>query len=210
MTEEPQAVRADLLACIERLSLTVARMGHPRRRPILGGVFGPGAFDLTSLATLCDGLDEVHYSVSPRDSQAHFGAWTTKAEALAFGRRCVSILGYSGVDEAKRRVAAAIEKARLEEQAERDRQFAERVASLPVRPKSIPKRRREIFDASEGQCHYCKTTLTLDGRWHIEHMQPKALLGPNERSNLVASCVSCNNKKRDMTAEEFIAKRGAQ
>lgn len=89
----------------------------------------------------------------------------------------------------------------------RDRETA-RIAKLRGHG-SIPKRRREIFDKSQGKCHYCATPLTLDGKWHIEHMQPKALLGPNDKSNLVASCVPCNMKKRDMTAEEFIAQRQA-
>lgn len=69
--------------------------------------------------------------------------------------------------------------------------------------KSIPRRRKQIFEASEGKCHYCATVLTLDGKWHIEHKMPKALGGSNERTNLVASCVPCNLAKRDTTDVEF-------
>mgnify|MGYP002131024543 CR=1 FL=1 len=41
------------------------------------------------------------------------------------------------------------------------------------------------------------------------HKMPRALLGGNERSNLVASCVSCNMQKKDKTDAEFIAQKGA-
>lgn len=70
---------------------------------------------------------------------------------------------------------------------------------------SIPRRRRAIFDASGGRCHYCSTPLRLTGKWHIEHKMPRALMGSNEPTNLVASCVPCNLKKRDRTDVEFIA-----
>lgn len=92
---------------------------------------------------------------------------------------------------------------------EREAKRAARVASLPmVAPvKSIPKRRRQVFEKSEGKCHYCATPLTLDGRWHIEHKMPRALLGGSEQENLVASCTTCNWKKKDKTDLEFIAQR---
>jgi 5-methylcytosine-specific restriction endonuclease McrA len=67
----------------------------------------------------------------------------------------------------------------------------------------VPRRRQRIFDASQGKCHYCGTALTLDGKWHIEHKMPKALMGTDEPTNLVASCVPCNTKKRDRTDIEF-------
>ena len=108
-------------------------------------------------------------------------------------------------------VGKRIAKAAADREAARQAELAEtrvkRSADAAARPKSVPKRRREIFEKSGGKCHYCGVALALDGAWHIEHMQPKALLGSNQKSNLVASCVPCNSKKRDMTAEEFIAKR---
>lgn len=73
----------------------------------------------------------------------------------------------------------------------------------------VPKRRQAVFDKSEGKCHYCATSLTIGGKWHIEHKMPRALLGGSEQSNLVASCVSCNLRKRDKTDLEFIAKEAA-
>jgi 5-methylcytosine-specific restriction endonuclease McrA len=69
----------------------------------------------------------------------------------------------------------------------------------------IPKRRQAIFEKSDGRCHYCSTVLTLDGKWHVEHMMPRALNGSDEIGNLVAACVTCNLAKRDRTALEFVA-----
>ena len=49
-----------------------------------------------------------------------------------------------------------------------------------AQPKAVPKRRRAVFDKSHGRCHYCCTPLTLDGKWHVEHMLPRALDGSDE------------------------------
>lgn len=78
-------------------------------------------------------------------------------------------------------------------------------AARPITDKKVPRRRLAIFNASEGKCHYCSTPLDLHGKWHIEHKMPKALMGGDEPSNLVASCAPCNFQKRDKTDLEFIA-----
>lgn len=39
------------------------------------------------------------------------------------------------------------------------------------------------------------------------YKMPRALMGTNDPSNLVASCAPCNHKKRDKTDQEFIAQR---
>lgn len=71
-----------------------------------------------------------------------------------------------------------------------------------VEPRPAPKRRQEIFDASHGRCHYCAIELDVYS-FHVEHKIPKARGGSNKRENLVASCASCNFKKRTQTEEEF-------
>lgn len=73
--------------------------------------------------------------------------------------------------------------------------------------KKIPRRRRNIFDASSGKCHYCNVALEIAGKWHVDHKMPKALMGGDEPENLVASCIKCNLAKRDRTDKEFIAER---
>jgi 5-methylcytosine-specific restriction endonuclease McrA len=69
--------------------------------------------------------------------------------------------------------------------------------------------RREVFERSRGCCHYCRTPLTLDGQWHVEHMLPRALGGTDDELNLVAACAPCNLAKRDRTALEFVAEQAA-
>jgi 5-methylcytosine-specific restriction endonuclease McrA len=78
------------------------------------------------------------------------------------------------------------------------------IGSAGALPKAITKRRREVFDRSRGRCHYCSATLSLDGKWHVEHMLPRALDGDDSPINLVAACVGCNLAKSDRTALEFI------
>lgn len=181
-----------------------------RHRPLIGGAFGSGRFTLSSFAYTHAGLDEVRYFVIDLVGHLFVGFGRSKQEALAGAREFLGYMNrvefevFAGKERLRRNAEAAEQRRQhelaREEWRAQNRRSAERI-------KSIPKRRREIFDKSEGKCHYCAAALTLDGNWHIEHMQPRALLGSNDKSNLVASCVSCNHQKRDMTAEEFIAKR---
>lgn len=87
--------------------------------------------------------------------------------------------------------------------------------SKPVFPrlqpiKKVGRRRRQIFEASEGKCHYCACELELEGKWHVEHKMPRALGGGDEPTNLVAACIPCNMKKRDSTDVEFRARLAAE
>lgn len=75
--------------------------------------------------------------------------------------------------------------------------------------KHVSRRRREVFERSGGRCHYCTTLLELGGRWHVEHMIPKSLLGDDLPLNLVAACVRCNLSKGARTALEFVMGGGA-
>jgi len=65
--------------------------------------------------------------------------------------------------------------------------------------------RAEVLSSSRGLCFYCSGELDFDD-WHLEHKNPISRGGSSERFNLVASCPSCNNKKRALTADEFLAK----
>lgn len=133
------------------------------------------------------------------------GAGHTKAEALASAREAIAkpdfddyIAEYRRLHDEEETLVASVIKGG---------EVPVRRGAPPVQ--KPPKRRRIIFEKSNGRCHYCSTQLTLNGKWHIEHRMPRALMGGNEPSNLVASCVPCNLKKRDMTDEEFIAKTRA-
>jgi hypothetical protein len=165
-------------------------MKGPRmlQRPLLGGVFGQGQFALASLPCVANGLHAVRFSVIEPRAGAVLSTGLDKREAIEAARRL------------------------LRGPAANDLQWQQRAlwTDLPM-PADVPKvrdisrRRREVFARSEGRCHYCRTTLTLDGRWHVEHMVPRALDGRDGGHNLVAACAPCNLRKRDRTALEFIA-----
>lgn len=201
----------DCMADLGKLYLDISM--QVRRKPLIGGSFGSGKYLLASHNCIATGLDRAYYMVLEERTWLVVGGGDSIAKALQSAR-----IFLGSVDQrqyalyvaelAVRRVVVkeAEDKERLEARlAWIEEQRKER--GEPV--KSIPRRRRQIFEASNGQCHYCATPLTLDGRWHIEHKMPKALMGGNEPSNLVAACAPCNHKKRDRTDQEFIASRNA-
>lgn len=206
---EEQTIRDALRQMYE---LGVVLSGQYRKRPMFGFTFGGGEFSLASTLLIENGLHTVKYFVLHTLTSCPLSVARTKDAAIAQARSFLQGPSRNLV----LRDLAAIHKRALDAEAEgieRARTEAmemRRAAAIKTeRSASIPKRRREIFEKSQGQCHYCATPLTIEGRWHIEHKMPKALLGGNEPSNLVASCAPCNHKKRDMTDQEFIAQRGA-
>jgi hypothetical protein len=201
--------RQELVQLLEQMSEAIGpHIYSMRKKPILGGVFGSSGFYLTSFTFVDNQLNEVRYFVF-HETGLFLGYGETRADALRTARAILTTLDKIVVDTlfAKYRVKlaalAAEERKRLEESE------AEMVAMRKAtrqKVDSIPRRRKRIFDEAEGKCHYCATTLTLDGKWHVEHKMPKALGGGNEPGNLVASCVACNMKKRDTTDVEFRAR----
>ena len=165
-----------------------------RQRPIFGGVFGHGRYSLASMPCLSRGLHAVRYMVIEPGAGAVLSVSEDKLDALATARKLL-------------RAAKTI----AQQQVPLTEQHAlwpsdetpPSVAGVARRP--VSKRRRELFEKSEGKCHYCRGALTLDGKWHVEHMMPRALGGEDELGNLVASCVACNLAKRDKTAIEFVS-----
>lgn len=198
--------RQEMAETMAALSQSVRRLGGvSRSKPLVGGAFGASGYVIASRTFVFGGLDAVHYLVMT-DGGFVLACGETKASALSIARTVLRAFGpaelsgligafASEVEQERRRVLAA--RREFDQPAPRDR------------VKSIPKRRREIFEAGGGACHYCATPLQLDGKWHIEHKMPKALLGSNERANLVPSCVPCNLQKRDKTDQEFIAAKSA-
>jgi 5-methylcytosine-specific restriction endonuclease McrA len=124
-----------------------------------------------------------------------------RSEAIAGARERIRLIGKHWGD-----YIAKAKQERLEWQTEQEATRAiAKAKSGPAKPKKISKRAKAVFDASNGKCHYCGIALTLDGKWHIEHKMPRALFGGSEQSNLAASCVKCNHRKRDKTDIEFHA-----
>ena len=65
------------------------------------------------------------------------------------------------------------------------------------------KRRKEILKRDEFLCFYCHQGLTEDN-FYLDHLIPKSIGGQNYKSNLVASCKSCNTIKNNLSCEEFL------
>lgn len=62
----------------------------------------------------------------------------------------------------------------------------------------VPLTRRGVLRRDGHQCAYCgKSANTVD------HVQPKSRGGADSWDNLVAACVTCNNKKADKTLREM-------
>jgi len=170
-----------------------------RYRPIFGGIFGKsGDYTLATMVSVECGLHGVRYMVLHPRSGGVLSVAGDKTEALAQARRVLKAAASLTCANDSSFVQGSL-------WSEQDMPAPEAGA----KPKAIPRRRREVFDKSDGRCFYCGTVLRLDGKWHIEHCFPKALLGPDELPNLVAACVPCNLAKSDSTALEFIARNAA-
>lgn len=165
-----------------------------RHRPILGGVFGSGRYALATMPLVARGLHSVCYMVIEPRGGAVLSVADAKHEAIESARATL-------------RAQARADQETNSEQGELWPLTQD--AAAPARRRSPPRRRRVVFEKSRGRCHYCGRALTLDGQWHVEHMLPRALMGTDEISNLVAACVACNLEKRDRTALEFIAQKVA-
>ena len=66
-----------------------------------------------------------------------------------------------------------------------------------------------VFKKNKGKCWYCSVLLTRTGRniktdFSIEHLVPFSRGGKHDLINLVASCNSCNQKKKNKTVDEYI------
>ena len=81
-----------------------------------------------------------------------------------------------------------------------------------------PRFAEKVLEKTDGHCYYCKSPLpeneklyTPHGtvyleirRWHIDHILAVTKGGTDRIDNLVPACTSCNLKKHDKTAEDFI------
>jgi hypothetical protein len=161
------------------------------QRPIYGGVFGYGLYALATLPTIANGLHAVRFMVIEPRRGTVLSVADDKLQAIASARRLLH-----GLPAPAAANDATWEQGWL---------WPDLPVDRPPRARPISRRRREVFERSEGRCMYCRAALTLDGRWHVEHMVPKALGGEDVAGNLVASCAPCNLAKSDRTALEFMA-----
>lgn len=167
-------------------------------RPIFGPDFGAGDFALATVTGIERGLHTIKYMVINPRSGAIVAAGKSKAETLAAARRVVR-----ATDALLPRGEAANDAGPSQCDFWPEELEAVRGA-MPVAKKKVSRRRRAVFERSGGRCHYCEATLSMDGKWHVEHQIPRALNGTDSADNLVASCVACNLRKSDRTAIEFV------
>lgn len=171
-----------------------------RHKALYGGPFGrSGRYAMASVPSVDKGLHSVQYLVVEPGAGAVLSVSGDKLAALAEARRLLR-----AADELAQGAPAAPAFGTQGDLWAGD----ELPATTPVNPKQKPvsRRRREVFERTGGRCHYCGTVLSLNGKWHVEHMLPRALGGGESSINLVASCVRCNLTKGDSTAIEFIAR----
>lgn len=64
--------------------------------------------------------------------------------------------------------------------------------------KKVMLSRKNVLRRDRNTCQYCGATSNLT----IDHILPKSRGGRDTWTNLVAACVSCNNRKGDCTPEE--------
>ena len=64
--------------------------------------------------------------------------------------------------------------------------------------KQVMLSRQNVIRRDHNTCQYCGATSNLT----IDHVLPKSRGGGDSWTNLVAACVSCNNRKGDRTPDE--------
>jgi 5-methylcytosine-specific restriction endonuclease McrA len=64
-----------------------------------------------------------------------------------------------------------------------------------------------IYHEQGGRCFYCRTLLGT--QYDVEHKDPLSRGGSNDAENICCSCHSCNARKSDRTAQEFLSARSA-
>jgi hypothetical protein len=163
------------------------------QRPLYGGPFGrDGRFALATQPCVQNGLHAVRFMVID-DAGGVLSTSFEKVQALAAARRVLWLASPPAANDDHWEQAGLWNSDELP---------IDRVEVT----KPVSRRRREVFERSDGRCAYCRAVLTLTGKWHVEHQLPKALGGGDSPLNLVAACVSCNLAKSDRTALEFMVR----
>jgi 5-methylcytosine-specific restriction endonuclease McrA len=190
---------------LRNVSALVFEMGVPQRfKSVIGGAFGAHGFQIGSKIMVESSLETVLYLVGNSDWSLVVGSGRSVPTALAVARDVLAKIPAVALSAIASEERARREYLENERRAEWQSAKSER-RSADETKKTLPKRRVRIFEASGGECHYCHCSLDINGKWHVEHKMPVALMGSDADDNLVASCVSCNLAKRDRTDVEFVA-----
>lgn len=170
--------------------------GSILRKPLFGGPFGSGRFELATQAIVSGGLHAVRFMVIEPSAGLVVCIAGSKSDVLATARRALRAR-----DDAREPPLWC--QSRLWSDAE----LAAVPAPAPAMPAGprVSRRRRQVHERSSGRCHYCGCDLKLESSsWHVEHQMPRALGGGDGMPNLVAACATCNLRKGDRSAIEFV------
>jgi 5-methylcytosine-specific restriction endonuclease McrA len=63
--------------------------------------------------------------------------------------------------------------------------------------------RKAIHARERGKCFYCLRRIASRMKC-LDHVRPRAQMGPNSYRNLVSSCMECNSRKGEMAAKDFL------
>lgn len=192
------------IAAIEHRQGYMYPLTHERR--IIGTAFTNGEFYLAArpeyLLKKHWGPPRPLYWVYEKQSGL-IVTWDSpsKAVALARARGLLSVIS----PEWQQHMLARQSEKQAEKEAREAISLARYAKTRQPKVKPIGRRRKAIFEAADGRCHYCATALVLAGDWHVDHKMPRALGGSNAQVNLVAACTRCNHAKNDKTDIEFKA-----
>lgn len=79
------------------------------------------------------------------------------------------------------------------------------MASMWIRPS----RRFALYARDAFACIYCSTRGLLDGsNLTLDHVEPRNRFGGHDNANLATCCRSCNSKKGDRGAHEWLSDEG--
>src|SRR4030095_1381560 len=65
-------------------------------------------------------------------------------------------------------------------------------------------RLRLMVMREEPLCYYCQLFSITTASTSVDHRIPKSRGGTDDRTNLCGCCKNCNDRKQDMTSDEFI------
>jgi 5-methylcytosine-specific restriction endonuclease McrA len=107
----------------------------------------------------------------------------------------------------------------LESHAASERRVAELTERLKEHALNSPEVREAVWAITGGKCFYCEIELVrgegvnpADQKrlFHVDHLVPKILGGPDHIANYVPSCHSCNSSKHARHFAEFVMSRKAK
>lgn len=70
--------------------------------------------------------------------------------------------------------------------------------------RQITNNRNKAAERQGWHCYYCTAPMTVE-TCTADHLIPVCKGGTDRKDNIVAACVKCNSRKREMTAEEYFA-----